>query len=112
MANFSAKDPGRRTEVHGAWSHPVFTPANAPAPGFVAGVNVVWSDRYPSDGVHEDNEGFYVIKGTGWAKVGGEERQIGEGSCFFAPAGVPHAIRKDTASCDLEVFLFHYPSAL
>lgn len=109
MSKFSIKSPDRKIEVHGALSHLMFTPENTPVDGFSACVNVVQSDQYPQPGIHDDNEGFYVVRGTGWAKVGDEEQPIAEGSCFFAPAGIPHAIRKDSGAPDLEVFLFHFP---
>lgn len=109
MSYFSAKNPDNKISLHGAWNHPVFTADDTPVPGFVAAVNVVPYDQYPPDGVHDDHEAFYVVKGNGWAKVGDEERRIGPGACFLAPAGVPHAIRKDGQSEDLEIFLCHFP---
>ena len=44
------------------------------------------------------------------AQVGEEEAAISAGSFFYAPAGVPHAIKKDIEAPELEVILFHFPA--
>lgn len=77
--------------------------------GAYTGVNHVFTTEYPPMGVHDDNEGFYVIAGHGRALVGDEEQAIEKGSSFFAPAGVAHALKKDPDSEDMEVFWFHFP---
>lgn len=58
-------------------------------------------------GVHEDQEGFYVLEGHGEARVGSSEFEISEGSSFIAPAGKPHFICRD-ADCEyVKLFFFH-----
>jgi mannose-6-phosphate isomerase-like protein (cupin superfamily) len=56
---------------------------------------------------HADQEGFVVLEGTGWAKVGDEEQHIGPGDCFIAPAGAPHGIRRNPGAPHVRVAWFH-----
>jgi len=58
-------------------------------------------------GVHDDQEGFYVIEGTGRAKVGDDEFAIGPGSSFIAPAGMWHYIARDESCPCVKLFFFH-----
>ena len=62
--------------------------------GFCVGVSEYVCDEYPKPGVHEDQEGFYVVGGRGMAKVGDEEIELKPGVVFLAKAGVAHAIKK------------------
>lgn len=58
-------------------------------------------------GVHDDQEGFYVLEGHGWAKVGEDEFPIAPGSSFIAPAGLWHYIRRDDDCPCVKLFFFH-----
>jgi len=108
MSYFAAKDPSVFTEPHGSRNFPIFHAGNAPIAGVTASDAAYYNTTYPAPGVHEDHEGFYVYEGHGYAKVGDEEREIAAGSCFYAPAGVPHQVRR-SEECDvLKVFLFHF----
>ena len=62
--------------------------------GFCMGVAAYDCDDYDTPGVHEDQEGFYVVSGRGMARVGEEEFPIEPGTVFLAAKGVAHAIRK------------------
>jgi mannose-6-phosphate isomerase-like protein (cupin superfamily) len=75
--------------------------------GFCSGITVYTTTEYPTTGVHDDQEGFVVIEGWGWAKVGNEEMAIEPDTCFIAPAGTPHSIKKAPDSPDLKVAWFH-----
>ena len=57
----------------GAVSHPIFDAQHTPIQGASAMLNFFVSDTYPAPGVHEDNEGFYVISGEGKIMGGQEE---------------------------------------
>lgn len=58
-------------------------------------------------GVHDDQEGFFVIEGSGRAMIGEEEIVMEPGTCFIVPAGVPHAMKSDENSEYCKVFWFH-----
>ena len=101
-------DAARRQQHPGAYSDPIFDADSAPVGAFCAMLNVFFSDEYPEPGVHEDNEGFFVVSGRGKMRIGGAEYDLVPGSAMVAPAGVRHAIKK-TGSEDLRVFLYHFP---
>lgn len=75
--------------------------------GFQSGISVYTALEYPTPGVHEDQEGFVVLEGRGWAKVGDEEFRLEPEVCFIAPAGVPHCIKRDPDSEYVKVCWFH-----
>lgn len=97
-------------EFNGANCYPVVKEGEISLKGVTAGVNHVFTTEYPPVGIHDNNEGFYVMSGSGKALVGEHEVEIDKGSCFFAPAGVPHALKKNPESDNMEVFLFHFPA--
>lgn len=101
-------DPNKFTEPHGSVNYPIFTYDTAIIEGSCAALSVYLNNEYPTAGVHEDHEGFYVCSGTGMAKVGDKEYCLKEGCCFYAPAGVPHMIKKDKDCIQLKLFLFHF----
>ena len=63
--------------------------------------------EYAEPGCHDDQEGFVVLSGEGYARIGSEEAAIRKGTTFIAPAGTPHAIRSASADVPVEVFWFH-----
>ena len=64
-------------------------------------------EDYLQGGTHEDQEGFYVLEGTGMALVGEEEFPLKPGCCFIVPPGFYHAIKKDKDSEGVKLFFFH-----
>ena len=58
-------------------------------------------------GVHEDQEGFYVLEGEGYAKLGDLEFPIEAGDSFIALPGVPHTIKTKPGCQPVKVFWFH-----
>lgn len=110
MKYFANIDWDSPKQFPGATGYPIFEEGTAPCKGCTAGLNHFNSEEYPEMlGVHEDNEGFYVISGSGMAKIGEEETVVKEGSFFYAPAGVPHGVKKDNTCEYMEVVLFHFP---
>lgn len=93
----------------GARNYEILAENDSPCKGFSAGYNIYYTNEYVTPGVHDDNEGFYVIKGSGTARINDVEKVIREGSFFIAPAGAPHAIKKDVDCEELEILLFHFP---
>ena len=97
-------------EFPGAVSYPIFTLESSPIANCSAAFNVFQSETYPTTmGVHDDNEGFYVIEGFGKMMVGDEEYKLEPHTAMYAPAGVLHGIKKDPSSMDLKTFLYHFP---
>ena len=75
--------------------------------GCKTGVSVYSLAEYNNPGVHDDQEGFFVVEGSGWAKVGDKEFPIEPDSSFIVPAHYEHSLKKDTDSGPLKVFWFH-----
>jgi quercetin dioxygenase-like cupin family protein len=102
----------RREDVQGITgpghvSYPMLGPQHGCANGFSSGFTICHGTEYNPPGAHDDQEGFVVMEGRGWAKVGNEEFRVAPDTCFIVPAGVPHALKKDPDSPDLKVCWFH-----
>lgn len=80
---------------------------NGCASGCKTGVSCHIKTEYPDSQKHEDQEGFFVLEGTGWAKVGDQEFELEPEMAFIVPAGVEHTFKKDRGSEFLKVFWFH-----
>ena len=91
----------------GAISYPGFPEKDTPIEGCYTMLNIFTDKEYNEPGIHEDNEGFYVIGGTGKIMIAEEEFDISQGSCILVPAGVPHAIKK-TGDEELTIFIYHF----
>jgi mannose-6-phosphate isomerase-like protein (cupin superfamily) len=78
----------------GKRAYELLTKDNGCVNGCRSGITVYDNDEFPEQyGSHEDQEGFYVIEGEGFARVGDEEFSIKTGDSFLAPAGVRHTIK-------------------
>ncbi len=97
----------QKTSGNGHDAYPLLTAENGCVAGCCTGVSHYILTEYGAPGIHDDQEGFYVVGGTGWAKVGDQEFPVQPGISFIAPAGVPHVIRKNPDSKPVEVFWFH-----
>jgi quercetin dioxygenase-like cupin family protein len=75
--------------------------------GFCMGTAYYDQTAYREPGVHDDQEGFYVLEGTGTARVGDQEFRISPGSAFIAAAGVPHTMKRDLHSAPIKVLWSH-----
>ena len=51
--------------------------------------DIAVGDRIPLH-THDVDEAITILDGTGVARLGDEERPVGEGAVIFVPAGVPH----------------------
>lgn len=75
--------------------------------GCKAGFTFVSDTEYGKGGVHEDQEGFLVLEGTGMGLIGEEEHKLYPGVTMIAPAGIRHTFKRDE-SCDyVKLFWFH-----
>ncbi len=95
------------TQSNGQKSFNLLDESNGCVKGACAGICMYMWTEYSNPGVHADQEGFYVIEGTGWAKVGDEEFRIYPDTSFIAPAGVPHTLKRDLDCAAVKIFWFH-----
>ena len=95
------------TQRAGQISYPMLDGSNGCVAGFSAGITLYTAAEYPPPGVHRDQEGFVVMEGTGWARVGNEEYRLEPDVCFVAPAGVEHTIKRDADVEHVKVCWFH-----
>ena len=61
----------------------------------------------PNPGCHEDQEGFYVLEGEGYAKLDDLEFPIKAGDSFIALPGVRHTLKTKEGCQPVKVFWFH-----
>lgn len=86
---------------------PLLNEENGCQAGCRAGLLMYTQLEYIQGGVHEDQEGFYVLEGTGKAIVAKNEFLLSPGICFIVPPRHYHAIKRD-AECDfIKLFFFH-----
>lgn len=79
--------------------------------GVSTGMSIYFTETYSTPGIHEDHEGFFVVEGDGWVKMGEDEFSVSSGTSFLVPAGTAHAICKKTGGVDVKIFWFHFPQA-
>jgi len=64
-------------------------------------------DDFLITGAHKDQEVFYVLEGTGSAKVGDSIIPLEPGTCFFVKPGQTHGIKRDAGCAYVKVLFFH-----
>lgn len=99
--------PERLRESVGHTSCVVLNAENGCTGECMAGISQYALPDYPEDQIHTFQEGFYVIEGSGFARIGGEEIAIAAGTSFFVPAGMTHSIRRGDGAEYVRVFWFH-----
>lgn len=85
----------------------LLTQENGCSNGCCAGKSCYPNTEYAPAGVHEDQEGFLVLSGKGWVKVGEEEFLVEKEDTFIAPKGVAHQMKSSNEKEPLIVFWFH-----
>ena len=70
MSYFVRKKDVDGVQMEGHISYPMLTEAQGCVAGFSSGITIYTASEYPTTDVHNDQEGFVVLEGTGWAKVG------------------------------------------
>lgn len=75
--------------------------------GCCAGISYYSSTEYTPAAVHDDQEGFIVLSGKGWALIGGEEFPVEPETAFIAPAGTEHQMKCSSTEEPLVLFWFH-----
>ena len=107
MSYFAHKEDAQPVLAPGHSSYELLTAANGCVNGCSAGISVYDTMTYQTPGCHDDQEGFVVLSGSGWAKIGEEEQRIEPGTVFIAPRGVPHCIKTVSETEPVTVFWFH-----
>jgi mannose-6-phosphate isomerase-like protein (cupin superfamily) len=82
-------------------------PEQSATKGFCIGITYYDQEVYNPPGVHDDQEGFYVLAGRGVAKVGDEELEIRPGTAWIARKGVPHSLKKKPGSEPVKLLWSH-----
>ena len=75
--------------------------------GCRCGISFYRHDDYHGASAHEDQEGFFVLEGRGYARIDGEEMVMEPGMAFMIPAGVDHEMRRDPEYEYCKVLWFH-----
>src|SRR5690554_1270893 len=91
----------------GVENFPLLSEVHGCINGCCTGISIFSRTEYPLANTHQDQEGFFVIEGQGWAKIGESEFPIEPDTSFIVPPGVSHTIKKDPASKPVKVFWFH-----
>lgn len=107
MNHFAALKDAVGTAEPGHTSFSLLDESNGCVNGCCCGVSRYTETEYQTPGCHEDQEGFMVLSGSGYARLGEEERFVCTGTAFIVPAGVAHSLRTDDPNAPLEVFWFH-----
>lgn len=92
---------------HGHGSYPLLGEEQGCTNGCCAGISYYSDTEYTPPAVHEDQEGFMVRSGRGWARIGEEEFEVEKDTAFIAPKGTPHQMKSSSDGEPLTVFWFH-----
>jgi mannose-6-phosphate isomerase-like protein (cupin superfamily) len=107
MNYFAKKNIVVEIKGEGFSSFPLLNDVHGCVKGCCTGIIIYTAVEYPSANVHEDQEGFIVMEGAGWAKVGAEEFRLETDTAFIVPAGINHTIKRDPNSKSIKLFWFH-----
>lgn len=86
---------------------PLLSPDTGTLNGCSCGVLEYTQTQYNQGGIHEDQEVFYVLEGSGEALVGVESFPLRPGDCFHVPPKHYHAIKRDESCPCIRLFFFH-----
>jgi mannose-6-phosphate isomerase-like protein (cupin superfamily) len=75
--------------------------------GCCSGITFHTSTEYGEPGVHEDQEGFFVVEGTGFLNMDGEEIPVKPDTVIILPPGVAHTFKRNPDSVPLKIFWYH-----
>lgn len=96
-------------KYHSSWhnSYKLLNTENGCVNGCFVGISEYLLDVYSNPQIHEDQEGFVVMSGGGWALVGEQEFRLEPETAFIVPAGIQHSFKKDPDVPYVKVFWFH-----
>lgn len=94
-------------QQEGHYSRHLIDEQHGAVKGYKIGIAEYTTEEFLTPGIHDDQEGFYVIEGEGWAKVGEEEFPIKPGSAFIAPKDTAHTVKKNPDSVPVKLVWSH-----
>jgi len=94
-------------ETTGQTVYKLLNEINGCSGGCYTGITIYALSEYMTPGIHDDQEGFVVLEGTGWALVGDEEFRIEPEMSFIVPARTRHSIKREIGAEYVKVFWFH-----
>ena len=86
---------------------PLLGPDSGTLGGCTCGILEYTQTEFIQGGVHEDQEVFYVLEGSGEALVGEETFPLRKGDCFHVAPGKYHYIKRDESCPSIKLFFFH-----
>ena len=108
MKPYITKKEVEETQGKDARTQRFLTAENGCLGGCTSGTTVYAGYEFSAHpGVHEDQEGFYVLEGEGYARLRDLEFPIEAGDSFIALPGVPHTIKTKPGCQPVKVFWFH-----
>ena len=108
MSYYKRKQDAQELQAgHGHGSYPLLGEAQGCTNGCCAGISYYSATEYTPIAIHEDQEGFLVLSGRGWAKIGEEEFWVEPDTAFIAPKGTAHQMKSADKEETLTVFWFH-----
>ena len=75
--------------------------------GAKCGISFYTRTEFHEGAEHDDQEGFYVLEGKGYARIDGEVLTMEPGVSFVIPAHTNHSMRRDPDYEYCKVFWFH-----
>jgi mannose-6-phosphate isomerase-like protein (cupin superfamily) len=107
MKYYASIEEVAEIQMEGVTTYKLLSENNGCVAGCCSGINIYHTTEYSLANAHSDQEGFLVLEGTGWAKIGDQEFEIRPQMSFIAPAGIKHCIKRSPDSQVLKVFWFH-----
>lgn len=92
---------------NGHSSFPMLGEAQGCVNDCAGGISYYRDSVYTPPAVHDFQEGFIVLAGEGYARVGAEEFELKKETAFIVPAGVEHQLKSVSSEHPLELFWFH-----
>ncbi|MEN6316136.1 MAG: cupin domain-containing protein [Clostridiaceae bacterium] len=75
--------------------------------GSCSGICFYNSLKYEVPGCHDDQEGFYVIEGSGTVLMGDTEAEVRPDMAILLPPRTKHSFKRNPDSVPIKVFWFH-----
>jgi uncharacterized cupin superfamily protein len=107
MINYADLNKIEPTYSKGHYSFNLLNESHGCSAGCSTGVSIYTCVEYQQPGNHEDQEGFFVLEGIGFVKIGENEINLYPGISFIVPAGVDHSIKSTSKEKGIKVFWFH-----
>lgn len=92
---------------NGHSSFPMLGEAQGCVNDCAGGISYYRATEYTPPAVHDFQEGFIVLGGSGSARVGAEEFLLEKEIAFIVPSGVEHQLKAENSEQPLVLFWFH-----